>query len=393
MKQFKWNSIGRFVIVMTACWVFLSLASVSPAQDDFDRMFEQMMKEYFPRDLLKEIESIREKKPSREDGSFYKSNPEVREIRVNQLRARRKDRVEKQHPENLAPFRPLSQKLCRSVVAVFRKGEPKQLALATAVSNDGYLVTKASELDDLKEVECVRSNSVKFDARVVRVDKTNDLALLKTDENLTPIEMEGTPMEEGTLLITVNNSQQPVAMGTLAVKPRSIIGNNRGFLGVEPGPHPRGVLLKDVTDRSAAQRAGLKPGDIVLQINGVATGTVAELVREIASRKKGQAIELKVERSGSSVTIKATLDGRMMRGDRAARFEMMRNLGAVPSERHSEFPNVIQHDTPILPNQCGSPIVDLDGRVIGINIARSGRTSSFAIPVKMVKRMLDNSKQ
>lgn len=387
LKMFKTVSLA-----LAFCIGSLALSSPVRAQDEFDKMFEEMMQEFFPRDLLNEIESIREKKEPTKGQSFYKTDPGFLAIKQRQIRSRRKDRVEKQHPSNLYPFRPLAAQYSKSVVAVYGADPKVRLSYATAVNSDGLLVTKASTLKELQEVNCVTSESKEFKAKVVKVDETNDLALLKTSAKLTAIEFETSPMDEGTILVTVDNSSQPVAMGTLAVKPRSIIGKNRGFLGVEPAPGNEGVLIRSVTERSAASRAGIQAGDLVTAINSVKTLGVADLVREIGSKKKGDSILLKILRSGKSMSIRATLDGRMLRGERAARFEMMQRLGAVLSQRRDEFPSVLEHDTPILPNDCGSPIVDLEGKVIGINIARAGRTSSYAIPIKLVEKLVRSYK-
>ncbi len=35
------------------------------------------------------------------------------------------------------------------------------------------------------------------------------------------------------------------------------------------------------------------------------------------------------------------------------------------------------------PTDCGGPLVDLEGRVVGFNIARSGRTESYAVPANV----------
>ena len=40
------------------------------------------------------------------------------------------------------------------------------------------------------------------------------------------------------------------------------------------------------------------------------------------------------------------------------------------------------------PNECGGPLVDLDGRVIGLNIARAGRTETYAIPSEVILQLL-----
>ena len=54
------------------------------------------------------------------------------------------------------------------------------------------------------------------------------------------------------------------------------------------------------------------------------------------------------------------------------------------SARSTGFQKVIQHDSVLAPNECGGPIIDVYGNAIGINIARAGRVSSYAIPAKVV---------
>ena len=39
----------------------------------------------------------------------------------------------------------------------------------------------------------------------------------------------------------------------------------------------------------------------------------------------------------------------------------------------------MQHDSPLMPEQCGGPLVNLRGEVVGLNIARAGRTASYAL--------------
>jgi len=51
--------------------------------------------------------------------------------------------------------------------------------------------------------------------------------------------------------------------------------------------------------------------------------------------------------------------------------------------------SVFQHDTPLFPEHCGGPMVDLDGQVVGLNIARRGRAASFALPAQLVKTLID----
>jgi serine protease Do len=63
-------------------------------------------------------------------------------------------------------------------------------------------------------------------------------------------------------------------------------------------------------------------------------------------------------------------------------------MGSELSQRRAGFPVVLQHDGVIRPTDCGGPLVDLDGRVVGINIARAGRVESYAVPSEAVIPLL-----
>jgi serine protease Do len=55
---------------------------------------------------------------------------------------------------------------------------------------------------------------------------------------------------------------------------------------------------------------------------------------------------------------------------------------------------VIQHDAVNLqPKDCGSPLIDLDGNVVAINIARAGRTETYAVPAAVVANVVEELKR
>jgi serine protease Do len=70
------------------------------------------------------------------------------------------------------------------------------------------------------------------------------------------------------------------------------------------------------------------------------------------------------------------------------RSQYQNNLGGELTRRRFGFPSALQHDTVLSPAECGGPIVDLEGRVVGFNIARAGRTESYALPVAEVNQRL-----
>lgn len=53
-----------------------------------------------------------------------------------------------------------------------------------------------------------------------------------------------------------------------------------------------------------------------------------------------------------------------------------------------EFSNWIQMDTPINPGNSGGPLVDLTGKVVGINTRGGGQNLNFAIPIDTAKEVI-----
>jgi len=66
----------------------------------------------------------------------------------------------------------------------------------------------------------------------------------------------------------------------------------------------RGILVADVTDDSPAEKAGLKQGDIVLELNGKPIENVGTFRNEVASNPPGTRLRLTVFRDGREKDIK-----------------------------------------------------------------------------------------
>ncbi len=60
------------------------------------------------------------------------------------------------------------------------------------------------------------------------------------------------------------------------------------------------------------------------------------------------------------------------------------------SGRRDGFPTVIPHDADLTPENCGGPLFDLEGKFVGLNIARNSRVRSYAIPASRVKELITN---
>ena len=71
-----------------------------------------------------------------------------------------------------------------------------------------------------------------------------------------------------------------------------------------------GVLIGDVDPTGPAGKAGLKPGDIVVQYNGKPVKTMRELRQSVAATKAGTKVNVEVFRNGHSQTLKVTISPR-----------------------------------------------------------------------------------
>lgn len=71
---------------------------------------------------------------------------------------------------------------------------------------------------------------------------------------------------------------------------------------------PKGALVSDVEAGSAAARAGVKPGDVIVSVNGTPIQHAEELPRRVARNTPGSTIALGVLRDKQPRELKATLD-------------------------------------------------------------------------------------
>ncbi len=70
---------------------------------------------------------------------------------------------------------------------------------------------------------------------------------------------------------------------------------------------PVGIYVKETTLYSAAERAGIKTGDVIVEINGIKVKTVDELNEEKEKHKAGDTVVLTVNRNGEIMQIPLTL--------------------------------------------------------------------------------------
>jgi serine protease Do len=73
-------------------------------------------------------------------------------------------------------------------------------------------------------------------------------------------------------------------------------------------PEGNGVLINSVFEGDPAERAGLRVGDIILKIGGIAVNSPTRMIRIVGVISPGQTIQLDIQRDGKPRTIPVKLD-------------------------------------------------------------------------------------
>ncbi|MCA9184324.1 MAG: PDZ domain-containing protein [Planctomycetales bacterium] len=296
-------------------------------------------------------------------------------------------RIGKNHELVKSAFRDVVAIAAESTVRVIADG--KQVAFGVGIEPTGYVVTKHSEVRDAKRLQVRMGGQSGSDATIEFVDADVDLAILKTElTKLKPAEFStDKPPSIGSLLASAGSQmREPIVVGIVGTTARTI-HPERAALGVTLQQNVDLAQVSEVLQNSSADKAGLKPDDIVKRVNDRTIGTSGELIRTIRRMQPGDVVTLSIERGAEAVEVTAVLGRQsdIFMPEQAIPAEMSGDL----SVRRSGFPDVIQHDSVISPNQCGGPIVDIDGKIVGLNIARAGRIETYALSAATVKRLLD----
>ena len=295
------------------------------------------------------------------------------------------DGHERNHPDVRTAFRDAMHDASRSTVRVLCDGV--QSALGTVVRADGLILTKASELGT--RIECYLADGRRLDARLVAVDGPTDLALLKIDVGDLPIAQwaDSDLPPVGSLLATSDLDDTPAAIGVVSA-PAHPVPQPRPVLGVMLEDSQRGPRVNRIVRGSPAAKAGLQVGDVIVRLGQKTLENRDALIAEIERSEPGQQVQLAVLRDRENLSITAVL-GDLNHVGNPEQAELMDSLGGPLSKRRFGFPSVVQHDSVLRPRDCGGPIVDLDGKVVGINIARASRVSSYALPASSIRPVIE----
>jgi serine protease Do len=160
-------------------------------------------------------------------------------------------------------------------------------------------------------------------------EKTKEIIIRKNGENTEKmtivvdgdkVTINGKPLDEykgeNVTVMTRDGSTRVFAPGARAfavpgagsgTRSWSSANSNKAFLGVVTEKTDNGVKVTQVTDESAAEKAGLKEDDVITKVGDKKIEAPADLVSALADKKPSDKIDITYKRNGKETKTSATL--------------------------------------------------------------------------------------
>lgn len=286
--------------------------------------------------------------------------------------------------QTIRAFQSITRKAENSIVEIHAGSEI--VALGTVVAPQ-WIVTKASELSGRRPVVQFPDGTT-AEVQIRGEDDDLDLALLEVSaRKLIPIpwaEDSRVELGEWVTAPAVTGSARAGVIGA----PRRAVQRAGGALGIrlatDPSNNQSGARIVQVYSESAAESAGLEENDVIIALDDTSIDSTDRLIELVRQCNPGDTILLRLKRHGEELELQATL------GYRAVfdRFDRNQMMSGKTSKRRTGFKEVIQHTVPLDPHLVGGPLLNLEGKAIGINIARVDRVTTYALPAELVQSAL-----
>jgi len=135
----------------------------------------------------------------------------------------------------------------------------------------------------------------------------------------------------------------------------------------------RGALVQDVSGDSPAQRAGIQPYDVILNVDGREILTNEELIRDISGRQPGSVTRLELLRDGRRVAAQVKLTERPRDTAGADPLPGQRRQGGVPAEMPLGL--TVREFDPVFARR-----LDVPSSVQGVIVVRVDPTGAAFVP-------------
>lgn len=287
--------------------------------------------------------------------------------------------------------------LCADLLAPARRGtvevliDGQSVILGTILDATGRVITKRSEIMTHRGIlfgrlSCRTFSGEELSAKAIADSVEDDVALLQLPRDGWTAAPFGTQPEprRGVIVMVPVPAKETTETGVVgSVDHASKIAPYQGTVLLKVKELKAGVTVSSTTRELQDERllplirGTVHEGDVITHVDGRATPDIARYERE-AKRDtlvSGDYVQLTILRDATTTRAFMPLDSHQ---------GITRHDYADPSLRLSGLPAVFTHDVIVGRKQCGGPVVDLEGRVIGVNVARLDRFSTLAIPPQII---------
>jgi serine protease Do len=263
-----------------------------------------------------------------------------------------------------------------------RDKKPRELAYGTVVADGTQVLTKWSEIERYVDTLYVQNGSGEAAKAVVSgVFTDEDLVLLDIQgESFAPAKFYESPLPLGRFLAASRPNGKPGAFGVVAVLERNLREADRAHLGIMADSKYRGegVRIANVQPEFGAAEAGLQAGDVILKIDDRTISGLQELRNALSGKQPGDKVVVEIESAGKQQIFEVMLSNRPVFGQfSGGRLNQMERMGGDTNGVSDGFSRVVQTDMQIKANHVGGPVVDLQGRIVGVTMARADRTRTY----------------
>jgi C-terminal processing protease CtpA/Prc len=92
---------------------------------------------------------------------------------------------------------------------------------------------------------------------------------------------------------------------SLGISAEDLSGQLGDYFGA---PNGAGILVREVRSGTAAERAGLKAGDVIVKVNGKPVGSLSELRQQLRDKSDEKTVSLGILRKGSEMSVAVTIE-------------------------------------------------------------------------------------
>ncbi len=298
--------------------------------------------------------------------------------------------------ENLPKrFAELESKLddyCVSIESKLSGKTRKALGTIFSIDSTTLIVSKSSLVG--KSPTVLAENKEPETATIIARDDENDIVLMRIELPMAGIRnpAEFTRPDNGIAgeFLLTPHPKNAGEVSVLGCKEFSMVGI--GFFGVMPGEGDDGqVVLTEVVKDSAAEKAGLEIGDVILVVANEPLHEPFDLITQLSKFKPGDMIQVQVLRGEVKMSKDIKLGSRPRDVDmnEMGSMHIADEFAGGKSNIRSGFKRVYVHDGHILPRECGGPVFTTTGGFVGVNIARFSRTQTYVIPADRIMGFID----